>query len=395
MGNFKSTFATDNRVESTIHFVNRYIRMKTNQIKTKKVESDFFVMSGDTVEAVIKAYQNRNAKTALVIGDLGLQITNRLLQEGVTDITVALVRLPVEHVANVRATLKRTFPSISCNIISMKELEDMSNKEFDLVIANPPYGKIGANITKKVIDTVDFKEYINLLPANDYKRNDSKDLFNYQSDMVSIKDGFVDAAVTTHLAKIHKSKVNNMTLDEFERSQYIDRQLDKYFEENSKRTHYAIDAAVATMPKDIAFDSSKSIFINHRDGANRHLAYSKNCAAYSVNVLNRSYADTFEDYGMKADKYGRLFDAALINFNTIVEKQNAAYFMYSINGFKFISKLFNAINTDSWVAISVWFPKVDWTRSWTVEEILADYGYTEDETKAVMEDLVNYKGMED
>ena len=42
--------------------------------------------------------------------------------------------------------------------------------------------------------------------------------------------GFTDAAVTTHLAKIHKNKVNNMTIDEFERSQYIDRQLDKYFE---------------------------------------------------------------------------------------------------------------------------------------------------------------------
>ena len=40
-------------------------------------------------------------------------------------------------------------------------------------------------------------------------------------------------------------------------------------------------------------------------------------------------------------------------------------------------------------------PKVDWTRSWTVEEILKDYGYTEDEIKEVMEDLKNFKGMDD
>jgi hypothetical protein len=41
------------------------------------------------------------------------------------------------------------------------------------------------------------------------------------------------------------------------------------------------------------------------------------------------------------------------------------------------------------------FPKVDWTRSWTVEEILKEYGYTQKEIEEVLNDLVNYKGMED
>ena len=44
---------------------------------------------------------------------------------------------------------------------------------------------------------------------------------------------------------------------------------------------------------------------------------------------------------------------------------------------------------------SYWFPKVDWTRSWTVEEILKEYGYTNEEIKEVMEDLKNFKGMKD
>ena len=42
-----------------------------------------------------------------------------------------------------------------------------------------------------------------------------------------------------------------------------------------------------------------------------------------------------------------------------------------------------------------WFPKVDWSRAWTVEEMLKDYDYTEEEIKKVMEDLKNYKGIED
>ena len=57
------------------------------------------------------------------------------------------------------------------------------NIKFDLIIANPPYGKPGANITKNIIDNVYFEEYVNLLPANDYKRNDSKDLFKYAREM--------------------------------------------------------------------------------------------------------------------------------------------------------------------------------------------------------------------
>ena len=60
-----------------------------------------------------------------------------------------------------------------------------------------------------------------------------------------------------------------------------------------------------------------------------------------------------------------------------------------------MSKLWSSMNVDGGLFIEKWFPKVDWTRSWTVEEILADYGYTEDEIKKVMEGLKNYKGMED
>jgi hypothetical protein len=60
------------------------------------------------------------------------------------------------------------------------------------------------------------------------------------------------------------------------------------------------------------------------------------------------------------------------------------------------------MHKDSWVSFNYWFPKVDWTRAWTVEEILADYGYTEEEIAEVMADLdslgpdgkAKYKGME-
>ena len=52
----------------------------------------------------------------------------------------------------------------------IETVEDLytMNIKFDLIIANPPYGKPGANITKNIIDNVYFEEYVNLLPATVY-----------------------------------------------------------------------------------------------------------------------------------------------------------------------------------------------------------------------------------
>lgn len=80
----------------------------------------------------------------------------------------------------------------------MEELKNYMNVKFDLIIANPPYGKIGANITKNIIDNIEFDEYVNLLPANDYNRNTTKDLYKYVDldSMTPVNNGFADAAVT-------------------------------------------------------------------------------------------------------------------------------------------------------------------------------------------------------
>ena len=279
----------------------------------------------------------------------------------------------------------------------MEELKNYMGVKFDLIIANPPYGKVGANITKNIIDNIEYDEYVNLLPANDYIRNDSKDLYKYVDldSMTAINKGFSDAAVTTHAARITKKPHRYISWEEFQIENYIDPSLTKYFYELRNRAHEAIDAATATAPKDINFDSSKVIFVNHRDPAHKHFAYTKKCAAYQINNNLLTYADAWKAFGLVNDKSKRLFDAGLIHFTTAAEKTNAAAFLYSKEGFRFISKALTAINVDSWVGADKYFPKVDWARSWTVEEILTDYGYTQKEIDEVMADLVNFKGMED
>ena len=270
-----------------------------------------------------------------------------------------------------------------------------------IIIANPPYGAIGANIAYTIREKINYECFVNLLPANDYKRNKTKDLFNYQSEMEPINDGFDDAAVTTHLAKIHRTKINNMTLDEFEISNYIDRQLDKYFINNHARIHYAIDVEKSnlTMTDIINGTIDKLFLFSERDCSHHHMPYSKTCAHYRWNVLEDVNAEWIkENYvGVRQTKDGigiTKFHGIL--FRTHEEKLNFANFIFKTDtGFRFISKLFTAMNKDGTDGYRNCFPKVDWTRPWTVEEILKDYGYTEDEIKEVMEDLKNFKGMDD
>ena len=339
-------------------------------------------------------------KTIVIINDITLQMADKLLEAGYKNIYLAFGSFNKDGTISKDKTVYNIMKAVIENNIKEKlnaiSLEEIFNMKIDGIIANPPYGAIGANIAYTIREKVNYECFVNLLPANDYKRNKTKDLFNYQSEMEPVNDGFDDAAVTTHLCLVSKNKVNNMTLDEFERSQYIDPSLDKYFEENSKRKHYAIDATCA--PSNYEAYKNKinvdTTFIVHtRDINHRYIPYKGK--AYSVN-WNINKIGTIE---YLHERYwtmggGRQSTYAFTTFNTALERNNYTDFMLK-NGWKFMCKIFKALNADGWVAASIWAPKVDWTRSWTVEEILKDYGYTDDEIKEVMADLDNFKGMDD
>lgn len=345
-------------------------------------------------KVIVKLSKLDKDKTVVIINDITLQMVDKLLEAGYKNIYLAFGSFDKDGTVSKDKTVYNIMKAVIENNIKEKlnaiSLEEIFNMKIDGIIANPPYGAIGANIAYTIREKVDYECFVNLLPANDYKRNKTKDLFNYQSEMEPVNDGFDDAAVTTHLCLVSKNKVNNMTLDEFERSQYIDPSLDKYFEENSKRKHYAIDA----MPtggysrKNAGIWPIETTFIvGMRDMNHKHLPYSKTCTTYNWNVNN---VGTMES--LPAMTNNTQLSVSNCNFNTAVEKQNFVKFVY--NNFKFMSKIFTALNCDGTVH-SIAFPKVDWTRPWTVEEILKDYGYTEDEIKEVMEDLKNFRGMDD
>ena len=97
----------------------------------------------------------------------------------------------------------------------------MENKKFDIILSNPPYGQIGVEVTWRIISEIEFEDFVNLLPANDYfKRENSKKykLWQYVKNvkrMIPLKHEFEDAAVTTHMCKIQKSPNLFISAEEF------------------------------------------------------------------------------------------------------------------------------------------------------------------------------------
>jgi hypothetical protein len=275
------------------------------------------------------------------------------------------------------------------------KVSDTIGMHFDLIIANTPYGSTGANITKNIIKHVTFNQFINLLPANDYKRVD--DLHQHVRNMEAISDGFADATVTTHLCEVVK-EASDMTVEEFEIAQYIDPQLDKYFTKNIYRT-FAVDYIDPSGTHPDTWKLDKTLLIGWRYIANKHLPYTKEVETYAWNVLEKIDQAQFFDSKNKQrarakGKYELCYFA--YTFKTAVEKKNIVNFLYSHDGFRLISKVFTAENLDGGTEyhVAIALPRVDWTRAWTVEEILEDYGYTETEIAEVMADLENFKDME-
>ena len=275
-------------------------------------------------------------------------------------------------------------------------MDSMENKDFDIIISNPPYGKVGVEVTKRINDEINYKEFVNILPANDYiKRGKKYKLWQYVENvkqMVPVRS-FEDAAVTTHIAKIQKQPNLFISADEFEIENFIDPQMTKFFYENKDRKHYAIDVVRASGYYETDslinnWSSEKSVTVAYRDICHGHMPYSKEAVSYRFNNKDLSI-DEFIKVTCTKDVNIKYSD---ITFKTEAEKDNFVKFMYSEDGFRFYSKLWTSMNIDGGVR-SIAFPKVDWTKEWTVEEILKDYGYTDKEIKEVMDDLVNFKGM--
>ena len=344
----------------------------------------------------------------LVINDISLQVANVLVSLGVNPKNIYLAygkwtkkaepdtdpTLYLLMKQYIKANIVETF-----NIIKLEEIFTLGTK-FDGIIANPPYGKIGAQITETIITTVEFDTYIDLEPAVDFLK--FPNIYNHMKlDETSIVEGFGEGAhVLPSIFTFDKHINNNITAEEFFVYTVSNTLTNKYFFENiiNRKAYDSITFDEDTTVQKLDF-SKRLIFgikicsnaANHLDKTGINVGGTYKSTPYKINKQELTLDDYYQTKKSKA------FWGVILTFKSEVERTNAFNFSYSKDGFKFLNLLAHSMRRDNFHVkeYMALFPKVDWTRAWTVEEILEDYGYTEAEINAVMTDLVNFKGMED
>ena len=364
---------------------------------------DFICVSDKLFKDIMKTYGiDFTGKRVLLINNFDESVKNFLeFQTGKENVDIIYESFDIEDKKELQDALgeyikdelkKRYTPKQRVDLISNEIVMDKPNNRYDVVIANPPYGKIGNEITKAVVDSIDYDVFVNLLPANDYRRWHKEDaLYQYVdiNSMKAVQGGFKDAAVTTMMCRVNKERALYISEAEFEIENYTDKSLKKYFYETYRRSHYAIDAAKCPYwhngPENI---SNKKVFIlGERDISSKRFPTNKSSVTYKWNVEKTAGP---EDLHIATNDQ---LSQILCEFNTEQECKNFTDFCYS--NANFMSKVFAAVCTDKMKVLNKVFPKVDWTRPQTVESILKDYGYTPLEIDEVMADLANFKGMEE
>lgn len=105
-----NNIARKNKSERTIEYVNSWSRTINKNQTSKKSDSDYYAMSNDLVDKLTGEIKNKDKEeSVLVIDDLGLQVINKLWEEGYRKITLCLTRLPDEIFDIVKTKLHLTF----------------------------------------------------------------------------------------------------------------------------------------------------------------------------------------------------------------------------------------------------------------------------------------------
>lgn len=373
---------------------------------------DFICVDDDLFKFIKKTYRlDFSGKRVLLINNFSESIKNYLeFQTGKENVDIIYESFDIEDKKElgevlgeyIKSQIKyRAAEKIRTDSLTGEQVMEQPNVYYDIIIANPPYGKVGNEITQCIIDNLEWGVYVNLMPANDYRRfNKGNKLYQFVDirSMKPVIDGFADAAVTTHMALINKERSMYLGEDEFEIENYTDKSLKKYFYETWRRSHYAIDTKFTQVKCDDLrkMNPETTFIIGHRDISHGHLPYSKEADTYKWNV-KKSIDAEYMIREHAEHLYGK--ETGMIKYNTFTfktakEKKNFTDFVYSDEGFRFMTRVFLGVNADGYIQEGKVFPKVDWTKSQTVQSILKDYGYTKPEIDEVMDDLKNFKGMD-
>lgn len=244
-------------------------------------------------------------------------------------------------------------------------------KKFDYIIANPPYA-MGNELTKTVVENVEFGKYINLMPASKYK---GKELYRYVESIDKVEDNFEDACIGDSLTVATMSKIADTfsSFDELEMCK-SDERFRKFYEKN---------ISLSLNIKYIYAPHSLSEF-----NTNLSFLLPKRCASNGIDMSGKTYkwnvGKQFIEDNVCWDKTNCRWQDSFYEFSTELERDNFTEFWYKNGKNGLMHKLLRGLNK-SGGSIELAIPRVDWSHPWTDEEIMKEYGYTEEEIKEILE----------
>jgi hypothetical protein len=271
---------------------------------------------------------------------------------------------------------------INQNITYIETMEELTNLniKFNLIIANPPYGKVGNSITETIIDGIEYEEFINLLPLKDYSLKTGRHI---DRDAIKVFPPhiFEDADILTHAVRILKNPVSSIsTEEELTAAAFtVDKPFNKFMKANILSSHYAIDNIAGWKPTN-AVDKT-FVFHEFRAKSQHSCGMDKLESKTVANEYNFNNIEiTKKTPGISGTLAGAFFS---ICFNTEAEKTNF------VNFYKENRNFINRMIANQFIGVrhySACWPKVDWTKSgWTIESILKSVAaYTDAEVQEVL-----------
>lgn len=250
-------------------------------------------------------------------------------------------------------------------------------KKFDYIIANPPYA-MGNELTKTVVENVEFGKYINLMPASKYK---GKELYRYVESIDKVDDNFDDAYVGESLTITEMSKTADKfkSFEELEMCKFEEK-FKKFYELNLLRKSPFNIGPYCSKPTKQNYSQDTDFFVYLR-AADHGIdmsggAFDWNNKLKSEQELMPYILRTYEDRG-------QMVCGQFIFFSTEEEKKNFTDFWYKNGTQGLMHKLIKGMHKSSGT-IDTAIPRVDWSHPWTDEEILKEYGYTEEKIKEIL-----------
>jgi len=270
------------------------------------------------------------------------------------------------------------------NITYISDLETLikmnQDNKFNYVLSNPPY-EFASQITKAIIDNVNFDTFVNLMPLSDYNKDS---LYRYVSKFELVDPTkFKDAKITKNLniAVIEPDIVDKYSDRESFEIESFDPKFKLFYQINTNREHYCLSSFAYASKLKFQPNPYTDVYLTLRtifDGVHK----TNNCADYKWNIEKiTSNTLLIKNFGGEDCLWGSIF-----RFKTEIEHKNFCTWWYHGN---LSHKLIKGLNKTSGTP-KIALPRIDWSRTdveYTDEYVLEQMGLKWNENKDGVEKL--------